>query len=357
PIRTALIGAGVMGRHHLELLSRNRDFEVAGVADATASVRDSLQSCGHRVFADHREMLDSVRPDAVIVATPNAHHVPVATECIRRDIAVLIEKPVSDSLASALEFEALVAQSGVPVLVGHHRRHNPLLKRAAEHIASGEIGHIVAVVGLWLRRKPDAYFQDRWKQQAAQGGGVLLINTIHDIDCLRMLCGEIASIDAATSSRTRALEVEDTAAVTVTFANGAVGTLTVSDATVAPWCWEMAAQEDVRFATLPEDCYLVCGTRGSVAVPTLEHWTNEPNADRDAPFTRRRLYYVPADALTEQIAHFARVVRGEEKPLVDVGSATRTLAATLAIREAASRQRRVHIADLLPQSKGDGLAT
>jgi len=346
-----------MGRHHLEVLSRNRDFDIVGVADPTASVRDALQSRGHRVFADYREMLDSIRPEAVVVATPNAHHVPVARECIARGVAALIEKPVSDSLESALALEALAAPSGVPVLVGHHRRHNPLLKRAAEHIGSGEIGHIVAVVGLWLRRKPDEYFEDRWKQQASQGGGVLLINTIHDIDCLRMLCGEIASIDAATSNQTRGLDVEDTAAVTLTFANGAVGTLTISDATVAPWCWEMTAQEDTRFAMLPEDCYLVCGSRGSLAIPTLEHWSNEPNAGRDAPFTRRRLYYVPADALTEQIAHFARVVRGEETPLVDVANATRTLAATLAIREAAARQRRVHIFDLLAQSASQGLAT
>jgi predicted dehydrogenase len=240
-----------------------------------------------------------------------------------------------------------VRTAKAPVLVGHHRRHNPLLRAAADHIANGGIGKIVAVYGTWLRRKPDEYYEDKWKLQASMGGGVLLINTIHDVDCLRMLCGEIESVQAMTSSATRGFDVEDTAAVTMRFANGALGTLTVSDTTVAPWCWEMTSQEDPRFATIPENCYTVCGTEGSLAVPTLETWTNEPNGGRAAPFIRRRLYHLPADALTEQLAHFAQVIRGEAKPLVTADDAARTLAATLAIRMSAAERRTVDVASLL----------
>ncbi len=345
--RIGLIGAGVMGRAHLDLIAKSEDFEVAGVADPTAAILDQLSAKGYPTYADHRRMLDDTRPDGVLIASPNKYHVPAAIDCIERGIATLIEKPVSDSLEGALRLLDALRGAKAPVLVGHHRRHNPLLKRAAEHIASGGLGKVVAVHGTWLRRKPDEYFQDKWKLQAAMGGGVLLINTIHDVDCLRMLCGDIVSVQAMTSNATRGFDVEDTAVVTLRFASGALGTLTISDATVAPWCWEMTSQEDPRFATIPETCYTICGTKGSLAVPTLETWTNEPNGGRAAPFIRRRLYHLPADALTGQLAHFAQVIRGEAPPLVSAADAAQTLAATLAIRISASEGRVVDVAPML----------
>jgi predicted dehydrogenase len=345
--RIALIGAGVMGRAHLDLIEKSDDFEVVGIADPTTSILDKLSSKGHPTFVDHRKMLDDARPDGVLIASPNKYHVPAAIDCIERGIATLIEKPVSDSLEGAIRLLDALRSATAPVLVGHHRRHNPLLKRAAEHVASGGLGKVVAVYGTWLRRKPDEYFEDKWKLQAAMGGGVLLINTIHDVDCLRMLCGDIESVQAMTSSATRGFDVEDTAVVTLRFASGALGTLTISDATVAPWCWEMTSQEDPRFATIPETCYTICGTAGSLEVPTLETWTNEPNGGRAAPFIRRRLYHLPADALTEQLAHFAHVIRGEAPPLVSAEDAARTLAATLAIRISASERRVVDVAEML----------
>lgn len=345
--RIALVGAGVMGRAHLDLIEKNADFEVVAIADPTTSILEKLASKGYPTFVDHRKMLDEAKPDGVLIASPNKFHVPAAIDCIERRIATLIEKPVSDSMEGAIRLLGALRNATAPVLVGHHRRHNPILKRASEHIARGGLGKIVAVHGTWLRRKPDEYFEDKWKQQAGMGGGVLLINTIHDVDCLRMLCGDIESVQAMTSNATRGFDVEDTAVVTLRFASGVLGTLTISDATVAPWCWEMTSQEDPRFATIPETCYTICGTEGSLEVPTLETWTNEPNGGRAASFIRRRLYHLPADALTEQLAHFARVIRGEVPPLVSAEDAARTLAATLAIRISASERRVVDVAELL----------
>ncbi len=349
--RVALVGAGVMGRAHLDILSKSPDFDVVGIADPTAKILAPLAEKGFRTFADYRRMLEEAKPEGVVIATPNSHHVPVALDCIERGIGTLIEKPVSDSVESALQLLKALSKTNVPVLIGHHRRHNPLLKKAAQHIATGGIGKVVAIVGMWLRRKPDEYFADTWKREAARGGGVLLINTIHDVDCLRMLCGEIESVQAMTSSKVRDFDVEDTAAVALRFESGALGTLTVSDATTAPWCWEMTSREDPRFASVPENCYVICGTQGSLTVPTLENWTNEPNGGREAPLMRRRLYHVPADALTEQLAHFARVMRREEKPLVTAEDATRTLAVTLAVSQSARRGTMVRIAEMLAESQ------
>ena len=144
-------------------------------------------------------MLDRAKPDGAIVAVPNQMHVKVGLACIARKIPIIVEKPVADSVAEALELVEAGEKADVPILVGHHRRHNPIMRKAAEIIAGGGIGRVVAANGLWLSHKPKDYFNVTWRREA--GGGPVLINAIHDIDCLRMLCGDVESVSAAASQR------------------------------------------------------------------------------------------------------------------------------------------------------------
>ncbi|MFV0493425.1 MAG: Gfo/Idh/MocA family protein [Pseudorhodobacter sp.] len=341
--RLAIVGAGIMGRHHLKTALANPEIEVVGVSDPDPAALQQIAAQGIATFTDHLTMIDHQAPDGVLIATPNSFHAPIALDTIRRGLATLIEKPVADTLEAAQAVFQAQQDSGAPVLIGHHRRHNPLLQAARQHIAEGGLGRVTAISGLWLRRKPDEYFNDIWKLDPKKGGGVILINAVHDFDSLRMLCGDIESICAASSNTTRGFEVEDTAAILLRFRSGALATLTVSDTVVAPWCWEMTAREDPRFAHVPENSYLICGTEASLTIPTLERWSNSPNGGRDASFRRQRLYHVPADSMTLQMAHFARVMRRETGPMVDISDGMKTLAATLAVARSASSGKWVHL--------------
>ena len=115
------------------------------------------------------------------------------------------------------------------------RRHRGLIARAREIVGSGRLGRLVAVMGSTLFHKPDSCFADGpWRAQP--GGGPILINMIHEIDDLRALCGEIVAVQATASNATRGNAVEDTVAITLSFANGALGTFVVSDAAAATRC-------------------------------------------------------------------------------------------------------------------------
>ena len=109
---------------------------------------------------------------------------------------------------------------------------------------------MVAANGLWLSHKPKDYYNVTWRREP--GGGPILINAIHDIDCLRMLCGDIETVSAIASNATRKFEVEDTAGAVLHFKSGAVGTLLVSDTVSASWNWEMGlAREPATGRTTP----------------------------------------------------------------------------------------------------------
>jgi predicted dehydrogenase len=344
-LRIAIIGAGQIGRRHLSVLLADPAYQAAAIADPSPAAAALARQHAIPYFAAPEQMLDQAKPDGAIVATPNQHHAATGLACIARKIPVLVEKPIADSLPAALDLMEAADRAGVPVLVGHHRRHNPIMRKAVEIIGGGGIGLVIAATGLWLSHKPRDYFNLAWRREP--GGGPVLINAIHDIDCLRMLCGEIDSVQAATGHAARNFPVEDTAAAVIRFASGALGTLVVSDAVSAPWSWEWTSNENPFYPHEPRDCYLVAGTKGSLAVPSLDHGWHEPGQGWGDALTHRRMSVAPADAYVEQMRNFAHVIRGEADPVVGGWEGTRTLAATLAIKESSTSGASVRIDDML----------
>jgi predicted dehydrogenase len=351
-VRIAVIGAGLIGRTHIGVLrSGNPDYTLAAVADPAPAASKEAQQFGYPIYAEIDEMLDRVKPDGVIVAVPNQMHVKVGLACIARKIPIVVEKPVADSVGEALDLVEAGEKAGVPILVGHHRRHNPIMRKAAEIIANGGIGRVVAANGLWLSHKPKDYFNVAWRREA--GGGPVLINAIHDIDCLRMLCGDVESVSAATANETRKFAVEDTAAAVLHFKSGALGTLLVSDAVSACWTWEMGSRENADRPNDTENCYIVAGTKGSLTVPYLQHRWHEPGQESwDVPLTQLRVPVRPADAYHEQMRNFANVIRGTEKPVLSGRDGTITLATTLAITRSAQTGAQVRVADMMHPASG-----
>lgn len=347
PTRIAVIGAGLIGRKHIAVLRAGRpDYTLAGVADPSPAAMQEAAELGYPCYPTIAAMLDAEKPDGAVVAVPNQAHVSAGLECVERGVAVLVEKPFADTLAEGKRLVETAERAGVPTLTGHHRRHNGIMRRAAEVIASGGLGRIVAVNGMWLSRKPEDYFNVSWRREL--GGGPVLINAIHDIDCLRMLCGDVVSVRAATSGATRGFAVEDTAAAVLTFANGAVGTLLVSDVAAGPWSWEWGSRENPLRPFEPENCYIIAGTRGSLAVPSLQFRWYEPGRENwDLEMTQQRLHVALEDAYFEQMRNFAAVIRREEAPRISGRGGLETLATTLAITEAGRTGGTVTIADML----------
>lgn len=248
-------------------------------------------------------------------------------------IPVLVEKPIADTLHAAMRIEEVSKRTGVPVLVGHHRRHNPIVTRAVEAIHSGLLGEIIAVQGQFWLYKPDDYFDAQWRTR--DGGGPILINFIHDIDLLRAFCGDIAEIQAMRSNRQRGHAVEDTAAILLRFESGALGTFTLSDTIAAPWSWEMTSGENPIYPHRPGSCYRIGGTKGSLSLPDLTFWQHKGPRSWWEAIEPQTLHTEPRseDAFTLQFKHFLDVIEGAP-PKVSAAQGRASLEAVLAALEA-----------------------
>ena len=342
-LRLAIAGGGMIGRAHAERIRGHGGCTLAGIADPSPSAAALAQEMGVPLFATLEQMLDATKPDGAVLATPNALHVSGALACIARRVPVLVEKPVADTLAEARQLVAASAASGVPVLVGHHRRHSAILETARSIIASGQLGRLVTVNGSATFRKPDSYYTEGpWRAQ--RGGGPILINLVHEIDNLRALLGDIVEVQALASNAARGFEVEDTVAINLRFASGVLGTFLLSDAAASPRSWEQTSGENKRYDHhADEDCYVIAGDQGSLEVPTmrLRHYAGERSWW--APLASEVIAVPDVDPLLRQLDHFCAVVRGEAAPRVSAADAARTLEVTLAVAQAAASHQPMNL--------------
>jgi predicted dehydrogenase len=328
------MGAGLIGRRHIEHVLARPEARLASIVDPTPAARELAGSLNVDWFSSFQDMRSGELPEGIIVATPNQMHVANGMDCIAACIPALIEKPLADDVVAAQTLVDAAERAGVPLLTGHHRRHNPMIERAKAEIDSGRLGQVVSVHGMFWLIKPDDYFDAAWRRE--KGAGPVFLNLIHDVDLLRYLCGDIIAVQAAQSNRLRGNAVEETAVIILHFASGALGTVNVSDTIQSPWSWEFTAGENPAYSHTQETCYQIGGTRASLAIPQLDLWHHPGQASWWAPIERERLSYEPADPLGLQIANFCAVIRGMAEPVVSGREGLDTLRVIDAIKRAAA---------------------
>ncbi len=345
PLRLAVVGAGLIGRAHVQRIGRSADADLVALVDPALGSQAVANDAGVPLYPDLADMLRRERPDGVILATPNALHVAGAVACLEAGIPVLVEKPVATTSAEAQRLVQAQQRTGVPVLVGHHRRHSAYMQAARRFIDGGGLGRIVAVHCNALFHKPARYFTEApWRTQP--GGGPILINLVHEIDCMRMLAGDVVEVQAMASSALRGHAVEDTAAIVLRFASGALGTFIVSDTAAAPWSWEQTSGENAAYARYADEaCYVVSGDRGSLAIPTMLVFGFTGERSWNVAMERQVLATDNADPLDRQMAHFCDVIRGRCTPLVSAAEGARTLQVVEMIARAAATGERQVVAD------------
>lgn len=340
-VRIGVAGAGMIGRRHAEAIAAAPGVRLAAIADPAEAARGTAEGHGVPWYPTLEEMIGVGGLDAVFLATPNQLHVDGALACIAAGLPVLVEKPLASDLEGARRIVAAAEAAGLPIATGHHRRHNPLIARARELVSDGFLGRIASVQGTTWFLKPDDYFDTQWRRM--KGAGPVYLNLIHDIDLLHHFCGPITHVQAMDSNALRDNEVEETAVILLRFASGVLGTVNVCDAVAAPWSWELTARENPVYPATAENCYLIAGTHGSLALPNLALWSHVGKRSWWQPITATRYPFDLADPLVLQAAQFGRVVRDGDAPLVTGRDGLAALAVIEAVKLAAANGRMLQV--------------
>lgn len=180
-IRAAVIGAGYLGRFHAQKYASEPDCQLVAVVDPREAARGALaQELSCAAYADHRELLGKV--DAVSVVTTTPAHFSVAADFLAAGAHVLVEKPITETVAQARELIDRAAAAGRVLQVGHLERFNPAILAAEPHLVGAR----------FIECQRLAPFKERGTDV-----NVVLDLMIHDIDIVQSVIRRpIESIDA-----------------------------------------------------------------------------------------------------------------------------------------------------------------
>ncbi|MFD1674038.1 Gfo/Idh/MocA family protein [Alicyclobacillus fodiniaquatilis] len=227
--RFALFGCGGISRVHREQIAKidgARLVAVADISEANASAVAAKADVDW--YTDYQAMLARDDIDIVNIVTPSATHADAIVAAARAGKHVIVEKPVDIAIDKAEFAIAACRKAGVKLAVVSQHRFDDSTIRVKREIDSGKFGKLFlgqAAVN-WYRAQ-SYYDRAPWSGTwAMDGGGVLMIQALHTIDVLQYLMGPVKSVFAHTLTATHdRIEVEDVAVAAVTFANGAIGTI------------------------------------------------------------------------------------------------------------------------------------
>ena len=333
-MKIAVIGAGLAGKQHIDTILNNKNCELDLIVDPCQEAYELSKKLNVQYFSSTELALEKCRPDGAIIATPNSRHIENAELFLKEKIPVLIEKPLSSDIKSALKIVEYSKKQKTKILTGHHRRHSKIIQKAKRKIESGNLGKIIASHATCWLFKPDNYFNS-WRKSL--GGGPLLINLVHDIDIMRYLIGEIERVQCFESNSIRGGDTEDTAVVILKFENGSLGTLSVSDTIVSPWSWELTSKENPIYPHQKQTCYWIGGTHGSLELPESKIWKSIGKRGWWEPITQstHKLGVYKNHPLNEQLNNFLAVIEKKEKPICSGLDGLNTLVVVEAIKLAA----------------------
>lgn len=231
PLRIGFLGAGLIATYHSKSLRRSGAEQACGVVRAGVYDPDTdraeafAAASGHRVAASEEEVLDT--SDAVYVCTWTSEHPRLVAAAADRGLAVFCEKPLATTLADAVAMAEVVTARGLVNQVGLVLRRSPAYLWARHLLDDPAAGRVMSVVFRDDQFIPiQGHYGSTWRADRHRAGaGTLLEHSIHDVDMLRFLVGEVRSVSAVTANFHGYDGIEDVATATLMFAGGATGTL------------------------------------------------------------------------------------------------------------------------------------
>lgn len=228
PLRLGIIGAGGIAQAYSQALGQIANSgRLVAVADVDLARAEALaQPHQARAFADHREMLDEIPLDGVIVCTPPSLHPRHCIDSLRSGCHTLCEKPVAINLRSAREIVSVAEEVGLLFSMASKFRFVPEMLRAHQLIADGVLGEIILFENVFAGRVD---MTKRWNsQREISGGGVLIDNGTHSLDIMRYLLGPLADIRVVEGKRIQPIDVEDTVHIFARTHDGVLGSIDLS---------------------------------------------------------------------------------------------------------------------------------
>jgi predicted dehydrogenase len=218
PGAVGLIGLGEAGQVHATAIRRSRTARLAAVADTDPALLEPFQAQGIRAFRDASELIADAEIGTISICLPHYLHFPLALEAIQAGKHVLVEKPLTTTVAEGQRLVDAAAAAGVALGVSHNQVFYSAHAEAKRLIDAGAIGRPVFIR---LRLGTGPLFGGWRDSPGLSGGGLLADAGVHRLYLALHLFGPVREIRAVLDAPGR--QGETFAVVVLVFRSGALG--------------------------------------------------------------------------------------------------------------------------------------
>ena len=228
-LRAGIIGLGKMGISDCAILGAHPDVDLVSVCDASTLVIDAFKKYSRfECFTDYRKMIDTMKLDALIIASPTKFHNEMVSYALNNQINVFCEKPFSLDFHKGKHLVEKAKQVGLINQVGYHNRFLATFEEAKKLLESNVIGEVVHFLGesygpVVLKEKGGT-----WRSERSEGGGCLYDYASHTIDLINFLLGKTTMVAGTELKQIFSKDVEDAVYSTLTLETGLSGQLSVN---------------------------------------------------------------------------------------------------------------------------------
>ena len=326
-IGVGLIGCGGMGKSLITSAASLDVCRVVAVSDPAEEPAKALgQELGVPYHVQAEDLLARSDVDAVIVAAPNYTHCALTCQAAEAGKHVFVEKPMALSVADCTKMIETCRDAEVKLMVGQVLRYIHTFQAILDLIATGDYGdpfgiRTTRIGGGWGGR-PATY----WRMRRDQSGGPLYEINQHEIDFMRCVCGDVASVSAAMGQfREFTIDYEDLVFVTLNFSRGGKGCLMAGHAAVLGGY----------------DGMILC-TKGGFTFKGWGEVTRQIEGEEPVTFTPDPSQYEPA--VTREVREFLEAVRDDTPPPIPGEEGRRNIAVAEAAHQAAAEEKTVPVA-------------
>ena len=226
-LKIGIVGAGAIGESHKNAIMNNPQCSLVAVCDLDVEKAKILaEGTVANIYTDYMQMQESENLDAVILNLPHFLHKDVSVYFLKNKIAVLVEKPMANSVAECEEMITAAEESNVPLGIGHIQKYYKCYTEFRKIVDSGELGkfcHMTETRNIDYFTNRPLWFLDKNKS----GGGIVMNYAAHTLDKLfYVLDSEIVSVTAVGNNFYTDVNVEASAQVLLKFSDGSSASLT-----------------------------------------------------------------------------------------------------------------------------------
>lgn len=225
-LNVGVIGAGRIGRLHVNYLKQRKDINIKWISDLFCDKLDDWikESNISNKTKNYQDIMNDPEIDAIIICSPTNTHVDIIKDACKKGIHVFCEKPISLSLSEAEEAVEAVKASNIKLQMGFNRRFDKNFKLLQERLSDGELGNIQTLRITSRDPEPPPL------EYVKNSGGLFMDMSIHDFDMARYLMNSEVTEVYASGGAMISPEIEqyddiDTAIITLKFENGALAVI------------------------------------------------------------------------------------------------------------------------------------